>query len=73
MKYKHVQGKNSQELDTKVQELLDLGWELCGTPYIAGNLFLQCMHTPEEQNNDGLTANDIATLSLLRGVRARRF
>ena len=73
LKYKHVQGKNADELDTKVQELLDTGWMLCGSPYIAGNIMLQCMHTPDEvENNDGLTVNDIATLSLLGRVGNRR-
>ena len=68
MKYKHAQAKTVEELDIKVQEMLDGGWILCGTPYTAGNMFFQCIHTPEEEQDSGLTANDVATISLLRGL-----
>ena len=77
MKYKHVQAKLPKELESKVQEMLDAGWVLCGTPYPAEDSFYQCMHTPdmveETQSSEGLTVDDIATLSLLgRGRYPRR-
>jgi len=75
VKYKNVQAKTADELDNKVQEMLDAGWHICGTPYLGGNTFFQCVtSTPkeQEQQSSGLTVDDLATLSLLRGM-GRRF
>jgi hypothetical protein len=72
-KYKHVQASSVEELDTKVQEMLDAGWTLCGAPYNIGTAFYQCVVVSSEESNNGLTVDDIATLSLLKGVtRGRR-
>jgi hypothetical protein len=70
-----VQAKSADELDSKVQEMLDAGWHLCGSSYIGGNMFFQCItNTPKEQEQgSGLTVDDLATLSLLRGMGRNRF
>ena len=77
MKYKHVQANTPEELTSKVQDLLDAGWVICGTPYQVDKQHYQCVTTaPEvEPSDDGLTADDIATISLIRGLgrRGRRF
>lgn len=75
MKYKTVTADNAPDLDKKVQEMLDADWELCGTPYATGNTLHQCVvaGAPREEAQSGLTVDDIATLSLLRGgMRPRR-
>ena len=77
VKYKHVKAASPKELESKVQEMLDAGWVLCGTPFPALEEFYQCVHTPdmveESQPSEGLTVDDIATLSLLgRGRYPRR-
>ena len=72
MKYKTVQASTATDLDKKVQEMLDADWELCGTPYATGNTLHQCVVSgAPKQESGGLTVDDIATLSLLRGGRGR--
>ena len=72
LKYKTVQSKTAPELDAKVQEMLDAGWELCGIPYSAGSILHQCLVSgAPKQESEGLTVDDIATLLLLRGGLGR--
>jgi hypothetical protein len=76
MKYKHVKATNVEELDIKVQEMIDLGWEPSGTPYTLGNTLHQCMvtgiHSESMRAEDqGITPNDVATLALLSGIGQR--
>jgi len=76
MKYKTVQAPTAEELDIRVQEMLDSMWELCGTPYNVGTAFYQCVTTGAPSNpyeEGGLSVADIATLSLLRGMGRSKF
>jgi hypothetical protein len=64
--YCNVSSQGLKELDTRVQEKMDDGWSLHGMPYTAGPEVVQCMVC--DKNSQGVTVDDIATLSLLKRI-----
>ena len=48
IKYKTVSAENTQGLDTKVNALLNQGWQLAGPPYVMGTTPCQPMIVLEE-------------------------
>lgn len=72
MKQKILKAQTSEQLEEKVQELLDAGWEIQGTPFVLGNMIHQALIAEMDRESSGITPDDIATLSLLRHFRHGR-